>query len=92
MLVETHHIRPSDDVNGWEDLKAGLKDASMAAVLLDDTVDWSTLKGVAMVVALSRVPVVAAFGKRSEEFHDLVDFISLSDREFVGSGRWSSRR
>ena len=34
-----------------------------------------------MVVALSRVPVVAAFGKRSQEFHDLVDLMSLTDRQ-----------
>lgn len=81
MLVELVHVRFEDAASDLQGLKATLQSSSMAAVVVDDTVDWRTIRSVATVIAFSRVPVVASFGARSGEVHDLVDLISLRDRE-----------
>ena len=81
MLVETVHVRPSRSKRDWQELRDALKAASMVAVLVDGTVDWTTLMAVARVIALSDARVVAGYGERSEELHDLVDLIARSERE-----------
>lgn len=88
MLVEIVHIDPTDSEHGWRELKDALSDSPMIAVIVDDTVGWRALMGVARVVALSDARVVAAFGSQSEKVHDLVDLIALSEREFGPITTW----
>ena len=90
MLVKTVHVRPSHPMSGWQELKDALKGASMAAALVDSTVDWRTFMGVARVIALSNVRVIAAYGERGEELHDLVDLIALSERATAPITTWES--
>jgi hypothetical protein len=79
VLVEFVHIRPSEVRRSWDDLEAALQGASMAAVLLDGPVDEKTLIGAARVIALSNVGVVAAHGKLSKYFENLINHIAVAD-------------
>lgn len=81
MPIEVVHVRPSRWDQDRQALKAVLQDSTMAAVLVDRTVDWDTLADVARILTAAKVPLVATYGERSEELHDLVDIMAISEPE-----------
>lgn len=78
MLIEVVHVRPGRWDQDRQALKSVLQESTMAAVLVDNTVDWDTLADIARVVTASRVAFVATYGERSEELHDLIDVMAIS--------------